>query len=169
MKVSRLFLILLAALLLELVAIVQYYYTRNLLRKEEERITRVSLTLKSEVILHTLEEAETTMWENAWSVQQALSCADSLFGAAGRMIENNPLVAGGCIAVVPDYYPEKGRLFEPYAHKEDRRILVEQIAGPDHDYTQSPDFSRGLREEIDFWGDPYEYGENPVQQLTTYT
>ena len=168
-KGSRLFLILLAALLLELVAIVQYYYTRNLLRKEEERITRVSLTLKSEVILHTLEEAETTMWENAWSVQQALSCADSLFGAAGRMIENNPLVAGGCIAVVPDYYPEKGRLFEPYAHKEDRRILVEQIAGPDHDYTQSPDFSRGLREEIDFWGNPYEYGENPVRQLTTYT
>ena len=168
-KGSRLFLILLAALLMELVAIVQYYHTRNLLRKEEERITRVTLTLKSEVILHTLEEAETTMRENAWGVRQALSCPDSLFGAAGRMIRNNPLVAGGCIAVVPDYYPAERRLFEPYAYKEDGRIRVEQIAGPDHDYTEGPDFRRGLREETDFWGDPYEYGEDPVRQLTTYT
>ena len=166
---SRLVFILLAALFLEVVAIVQLYYTRNLLRKEEERITRVSLTLESELILHTLENAETTMRENVWSVRQSLSHPDSLFGAARRMIQNNPRVAGGCIAVLPDYYPEKGRLFEPYAHQEAGRIVVEQIAGPDHDYTEGPDFQRALREETGFWGDPYAYGTDPVQQLTTYT
>ena len=168
-KGSRLVLILLAALVLELVSIVQYYYTRNLLRKEEARITRVELTMKSDVILNTLEEAEMTMRENAWNVSRSLASPDSLFGAALRMIGGNPLVAGSCIAVVPDYYPEKGRLFEPYAHKEDGMLRVEQIAGLDHDYTQGPDFARALREDVDFWGDPYEYGEDPVQQLTTYT
>ena len=168
-KGSRLVLILLAALVLELVSIVQYYYTRNLLRKEEARITRVELTMKSDIILNTLEEAEMTMRENAWNVSRSLASPDSLFGAALRMIGGNPLVAGSCIAVVPDYYPEKGRLFEPYAHKEDGMPRVEQIAGPDHDYTQGPDFVRALREDVDFWGDPYEYGEDPVQQLTTYT
>ena len=40
-KGSRLILILLTALLLELVAALQYTYTRNLLIKEEERITRM--------------------------------------------------------------------------------------------------------------------------------
>ena len=168
-KGSRLVLILLAALVLELVSIVQYCYTRNLLREEEARITRVQLTMNSEIILHTLEEAEMTMWENAWNVTRCLAYPDSLFGAALRMIGSNPLVAGSCIAVVPDYYPEKGRLFEPYAHKEDGVPLVEQIAGPDHDYTEGPDFARALREDDDFWGDPYEYGEDPVLQLTTYT
>ena len=168
-KGSRLVLILLAALVLELVSIVQYCYTRNLLRKEEARITRVQLTMNSEIILHTLEEAEMTMRENAWNVSRCLACPDSLFGAALRMIGSNPLVAGSCIAVVPDYYPEKGRLFEPYAHKVDGVPLVEQIAGPDHDYTTGPDFARALREDDDFWGDPYEYGEDPVLQLTTYT
>ena len=168
-KGSRLVLILLAALVLELVSIVQYSYTRNLLRQEEARITRVELTMKSEVILKTLEEAEMTMRENAWNVTRSLSDADSLFGAALRMIGSNPLVAGSCIAVVPDYYPQKGRLFEPYAHKEDGLPVVEQIAGPDHDYTEGPDFARAVREETDFWGDPYEYGEDPVLQLTTYT
>ena len=168
-KGSRLVLILLAALVLELVSIVQYYYTRNLLRQEEARITRVQLTMNSEIILHTLEDAEMTMQENAWNVTRSFACPDSLFGAALRMIGSNPLIAGSCIAVIPDYYPEKGRLFEPYAHKEDGLPVVEQIAGPDHDYTAGPDFARAVREETDFWGDPYEYGEDPVLQLTTYT
>ena len=168
-KGSRLVLILLAALLLEVVAIVQYYYTRNMLNREEERITRVELTMMSEVVLHTLEDAESTMRENVWGVRQSLSCPDSLFGAAVRLIEHNPLVDGSSIAVIPDYYPEKGRLFEPYAHKEDGGIVVEQIAGPDHDYTQGADFSRALREGTDFWGEPYEYGEDRVQKLSTYT
>ena len=47
-KGSRLILILLTALLLELVAALQYTYTRNLLIKEEERITRMELTMESD-------------------------------------------------------------------------------------------------------------------------
>ena len=168
-KGSRLILILLTALLLELVAALQYTYTRNLLIKEEERITRMELTMESEVVLHTLEEAELSMFENEWSVRESLAHPDSLFGAVGRMIESNSNVAGACIAVLPDYYPEKGRLFEPYAHREEGRILVDQIAGPDHDYTLGPYFQQALREEKEFWSDPYDYGTDPVQQLITYS
>ena len=168
-KGSRLILILLTALLLELVAALQYIYTRNLLVREEERITRMELTMESEVVLHTLEEAELSMYENEWSVRQSLAHPDSLFGAVGRMIRSNSSVAGACIAVLPDYYPEKGRLFEPYARREEGRILVDQIAGPDHDYTLGPYFQQALREERDFWSDPYDYGTDPVQKLTTYT
>ena len=168
-KGSRLILILLTALLLELVAALQYTYTRNLLIKEEERITRMELTMESEVVLHTLEEAELSMFENEWSVRESLAHPDSLFGAVRRMIESNSNVAGACIAVLPDYYPEKGRLFEPYAHREEGRILVDQIAGPDHDYTLGPYFQQALREETEFWSDPYDYGTDPVQKLTTYT
>ena len=168
-KGSRLVLILLTALLLELVAALQYTYTRNLLIREEERITRMELTMESEVVLHTLEEAELSMYENEWSVQQSLAHPDSLFGAVERMIQSNSSVAGACIAVLPDYYPEKGRLFEPYAHKEEGRIVVDQIAGPDHDYTLGPYFQQALREEKEFWSDPYDFGTDPVQKLITYS
>ena len=168
-KGSRLVLILLTALLLELVAALQYTYTRNLLIREEERVTRMELTMESEVVLHTLEEAELSMYENEWSVQQSLAHPDSLFGAVGRMIQSNSSVAGACIAVLPDYYPEKGRLFEPYAHKEEGRIVVDQIAGPDHDYTLGPYFQQALREEKEFWSDPYDFGTDPVQKLITYS
>ena len=72
-KGSRLVLILLAALFLEVVAVVQYTYTRNMLIQEEERITRMELTMESDVILNTLREAELSMRENEWSMN-GVSC-----------------------------------------------------------------------------------------------
>ena len=52
-KGSRLVLILLTALLLELVAALQYTYTRNILIREEERLTRKERTLECEIVCHT--------------------------------------------------------------------------------------------------------------------
>ena len=168
-KGSRLILILLFALLLVLVGIVQYFYTRNLLDNEEERISRMELTTHTDLVLNTLKDVESSMLDNGWSIRQSLVHPDSLFGATRRFLESNPLVHGACIAAVPDYYPAKGRLFETYAHRENDRIVVEQIAGPDHDYTQSPGYIRAVREGKGFWCDPYQYGQDPVLDLTTYS
>jgi sigma-B regulation protein RsbU (phosphoserine phosphatase) len=165
----HLVLILSAALLLVGGGVVQYFYTRNLLAKEEERISRMELTSHIDLVVNTLKDVESSMQDNSWSIQRSLVHPDSLFGATRRIVESNPLVDGACIAAVPDYYPEKGRLFETYARREEGGIVEEQIAGPDHDYTQTPDFIRTVRERTDFWGDPYEYGENPVRELTTYS
>ena len=168
-KGSRLVLILLFALLLVLVGVMQYFYTLKLLKNEEERISRMELTVHSDLVLNTLKDVESSMKDNAWSLRQSLVHPDSLFGATRRFLESNPLIHGACIAVVPDYYPVKGRLFETYAHWEEDAIVVEQIAGPDHDYTQAPGYIRAVREGTDFWCDPYQYGQDPVLDLTTYS
>ena len=161
--------ILTAALLLVGVGAFQYFYTRLLLEDEEERISRMLLRANSTVIMNTLKDVESSMKDHVWSVQQSLDHPDSLFGAARRFLESNPLIDGACIAAVPDYYPEKGHLFETYAHWEGDDLVVEQIAGPDHDYTKAPGFYRAVQERKDFWSDPYEYGSDPVRDLTTYS
>jgi len=161
--------ILTAALLLVGVGAFQYFYTRKLLQDEEERISRMELTTHINLVVNTLKDVESSMQDNSWSILQSLQHPDSLFGATRRIVESNPLVDGACIAVVPDYYPQKGRLFETYAHWVDDHLVVEQIGGPDHDYTRTPDFSKAVLEEKDFWGDPYDYGEDPVRELTTYS
>ena len=165
----HLIIILSAALLLVGVGVAQYLHTRNLLAKEEERISRMELTSHIDLIVNTLKDVESSMQDHSWSLQQSLLHPDSLFGATRRIVESNPLVDGACIAIVPGYYPEKGRLFETYGRRKDGGIVVEQIAGPDHDYTLTPDFIRAARERTDFWGDPYDYGEDPVRELTTYS
>ena len=168
-KGSRLILILLFALLLVLVGAAQYFYTRILLEDGEERMTRMELTSHTDLVLNTLKNVESSMRDNTWSIRQSLAHPDSLFGATGRILASNPLLDGACIAVVPDYFPEKGRLFETYAHWEKDELVVEQIAGRTHDYTEAPGFIRAVREGKDFWSDPYEYGQEPVRDLTTYS
>ena len=168
-KGSRLILILLFALLLVLVGVAQYFYTRILLEDGEERMTRMELTSHTDLVLNTLKNVESSMRDNTWSIRQSLAHPDSLFGATGRILASNPLLDGACIAVVPDYFPEKGRLFETYAHWEKDELVVEQIAGRNHDYTEAPGFIRAVREGKDFWSDPYEYGQEPVRDLTTYS
>ena len=168
-KGSRLILILLFALLLVLVGAAQYFYTRILLEDGEERMTRMELTSHTDLVLNTLKNVESSMRDNTWSIQQSLDRPDSLFGATRRILASNPLLDGACIAVVPDYFPEKGRLFETYAHWEKDELVVEQIAGPAHDYTQAPGYIRAVREGKDFWSEPYEYGRERVMDLTTYS
>ena len=168
-KGSRLILILLFALLLVLVGAAQYFYTRILLEDGEERMTRMELTSHTDLVLNTLKNVESSMRDNTWSIQQSLAHPDSLFGATRRILASNPLLDGACIAVIPDYFPEKGRLFETYAHWEKDELVVEQIAGRNHDYTEAPGFIRAVREGKDFWSDPYEYGKEPVRDLTTYS
>lgn len=168
-KGSSLILILLFALLLVLVGVAQYFYTRILLEDGEERMTRMELTSHTDLVLNTLKNVESSMRDNTWSIQQSLDRPDSLFGATRRILASNPLLDGACIAVIPDYFPEKGRLFETYAHWEKDELVVEQIAGRTHDYTEAPGFIRAVREGKDFWSDPYEYGKEPVRDLTTYS
>lgn len=168
-KGSRLVLILLFALLLVLVGAAQYFYTKNLLEDGEARMSWMELTSHTDLVLNTLKNVESSMQDNTWSIQQSLAHPDSLFGATGRILAGNPLLDGACIAVVPGYFPDKGTLFETYAHWDKNELVVEQIAGPNHDYTQSPGYVRAVREGKDFWSDPYEFGKEPVMDLTTYS
>ena len=168
-KGSRLVLILLFALLLVLVGAAQYFYTKNLLEDGEARMSWMELTSHTDLVLNTLKNVESSMQDNTWSIQQSLAHPDSLFGATGRILAGNPLLDGACIAVVPGYFPDKGPLFETYAHWDKNELVVEQIAGPNHDYTQSPGYIRAVREGKDFWSDPYEFGNEPVMDLTTYS
>ena len=165
----HLILLLSATLLMVGVGAFQYFYTRNLLQKEEERISRMMLTTNTELVMNMLQDVESSLRDYSWSLPQAMDHPDSVFAATRRFLESNPLIDGACIAAVPDYFPEKGRLFETYARWDQDRIVVDQIGGPDHDYTQTLAFIRAVQGRKDFWSDPYEYGTDPVRDLATYS
>lgn len=165
---SSLGIIISAAVLVELINVVQFYYTRDLLRTEIEQRAQTELMAKADMIAHTLHTAEATMEEHSRHIQQHLQNPDDMFTATKQLIEVNPNVVGGCICFVPYYYKEKGRIFEPYAEKRNGQVVVSQIASPEHDYTLNPAFIKTLREKRKLWSDPYIYGENN-QQLTTYS
>ena len=165
---SRVGIVVLAAAMMEILSIVQYNRVRKALLEETELRSRVVMNTMSEVILHTLERTEITMRENLWNVKRSMAHPDSVFSAVVRLIDDDPDVVGGCLAFRPDFYPSKGRLFEPYASiQPDGSILVEQIAGPDHDYTLNEEYIWVLDNRCTSWSDPYKYGPDSLA-FSTY-
>lgn len=158
-----------AAVIVELISLLQYSRLRNLVMDGLGRQSMTELWSKTEIINHTLESAEATLQDHLWDLRRNLDNADSMLCATRRMIETNPDIVGGFITFIPDYYPEKGRLFEPYARKAGGKVKVSQIASPDHDYTLNPNYQKTLEEGRGFWTDPYRYVDENVSDLTTYS
>ena len=166
---SRVGIVVLAAVLVELISIVQYERVRKIMMDDMEIRGRLALGRLSDKIQSTLQITETTMRENLWEVRQSMAHPDSVFPAMVRLIDNNPHVVGGCLAFIPDYYPSKGRLFEPYATSlGDGTYRVEQLGTPDHDYTQNDEFIWVMDHQVPSWTDPYKYGPDSVS-FTTYS
>jgi len=163
--------IIVAGLLMELISAGQYYYTRSLMKKQLDYRVESELQNKAVLIKGVLNLAENTMNEHLWDINRNIAQADSMFDAAQRIIENSPNAEGMCLAFVPYYYPEKGRLFEPYATRSGGKIVVKQLGSEgEHDYTKHPAYQQVEKTMKPFWSDPYEYeSDSEVKSLTTYS
>jgi serine phosphatase RsbU (regulator of sigma subunit)/anti-sigma regulatory factor (Ser/Thr protein kinase) len=166
---SRIGIVVIAALMVEAISVVQYHRLRKILDEEMGVRTQVIMSTLTHQIRHSLERTEATMRENLWDVKQSMAHPDSVFPAMIRLIDDNPNVLGGCLAFSPYYYPSKGRLFEPYSSRnEDGTIEASQIAGPDHDYTQNEEYLWVVEHRCPSWTDPYKYGPDSLS-LATYS
>ena len=160
--------VVLAAVMVEILSIVQYQHVRQALLEETELRSLLVMKDMAEVVQHTLERTEITLRENLWDVKRSMVHPDSVFGAMVRLIDEDPNIVGACLAFRPYYYPSKGRLFEPYASLQpDGSIKVDQIAGPDHDYTRNEEYAWVLETLSTSWTDPYKYGPDSLA-FTTY-
>ena len=155
--ITRIGIVVIAAIVVEIISVIQYQRVRSMLGEEMDLRTHVVMITMAHEIEHVLELAETTMAENEWDIVRNLDQPDSLFPVVRRLIDNNVHVVGSCLAFVPYYYPSKGRLFEPYAFKDkDGNISLEQLGGPDHDYTENNEFKWSYDSLRSGWTDPAE-------------
>ena len=167
-RVSRLVIVVIAAVLVEIISIAQYERVKSAMEEEMGVRARVVLGAMGAEVGHMMELTETTMRENLWKVRQDLEHPDSAFISLVYLVDDNPHVVGGFLTFVPDYYPSKGRLYEPYAKKSDGVITLSQFAGEEHDYTQNEFFKRALESGRPFWSEPYVDAADSSETLITY-
>ena len=158
-----------AAALMLLLSGIQQYSTRREIRSDLERNAEMEMVIKSLNIKHTLEEVELALRNRSWEFERYLPYPDSLFAVTRRIVEQNPNFDGCCIAMVPNYYPEKGRLFEPYTAQRGNQIETVQLGSEEHDYTQNEDFILAAINDSSFWSEPYHDEDDPNVTLITYT
>ena len=161
----------LMVVVLEVISAIQYYNTHNLLEDEMERHAMTELGVKTLTLRQTMNSAEQLLKDQLWNLERNLHQPDSMFGVVQHMVQVKDNVVGACLAFVPDFYPEKGRLFEPYAYEVGDTVKVEQLGGKDgHDYTLHPAYQWVAKHHEKIWSDPYKYeSEVGMQSLTSFS
>lgn len=167
-KRRGLLIILSAALLLELLSGAQYYFTHQLLEDQLEKRAEAELTMKAILIKSMLNSVEDGLKHHLWDIRENLSHPDSVSSAISRMVLAGRYLQGGGVCFVPDYYPSEGRLYEPYTRKEGDSIAMRQVAGPEHDYTQSSFYRQTIATDAAIWIDPYDDKEGAQTRIVTY-
>jgi len=169
---SSLTVIIAAAILLQTITAVQYYSTRNLLADELEKRAESEMTTKAVIVKNALNMAENTLNGHLWDTERNMAYPDSMYAVAEWVLRSHPNLLGCGIAFVPDFYPEKGRLYEPYVYRQlgsegKEELVKKQIAGPAHDYTQMGLYKATMRRNTTFWSYPY-YSDITNSQIVTF-
>ena len=92
-------------------------------------------------------------------VEKNMGSPEAVIDALMSKTSLNPDVRGYFAAFEPDYFPQKGRWFEPYVHQTDssNTFVMSQVGSARHDYTKSDWYVRAKEESTSFWSDPYYY------------
>lgn len=158
-----------AAILLEVISAVQYYYTKHLLGNELERRVESELTLKKVLVKSMLSTTENVLQSHKKNLEDLLVQPDSLINYFTPIIESNKNFVGSGMVFTPFYYPSKGKLYEPFAYRKGDSILVGQVASKTHDYSKMDFFIESSKKNEPLWSDPYldKVGDNSF--ITSYT
>ena len=139
----------------------------KLLGDELEKRAESELTLKANVTMNSLKMAENSLQGHIWDLKRNLADPDSLYDVVEWVLRSHPNIAGCCIGFIPDYYPQKGRLFEPFAYWKDGEVEKGQAAGPEHDYTKGLFYQFAGDQKAPGWTDPY-VGDITKRQIITF-
>ena len=168
-RTSQIAILITAALLMLLISGIQQNYARKQIRNDLERNAEMELIIKAIDVRHSFEDVSLALRNRIWEFEQYLPYPDSLFAVTRRIVEENPNFAGCCIAMVPNYYPEKGRIFEPYTLRRGEVIETCQLASEEHDYSKNKNFILAAENDSSFWSEPYHDEDDPKVTLITYT
>ena len=169
---TSLIIIIAAAVLLQTISAVQYYYTHNLLADELEKRAESEMTTKAVIVKNALNLAENSLNGHIWDMKRNIAYPDSMYNVEEWVLRSHPNLLGCGIAFVPDFYPEKGRLYEPYVYRQHggqgQEVFVKkQVGGPDHDYTLSGFYKVTMKRNTTFWSYPY-YDDITNSQIVTF-
>ncbi len=167
---AGLWLTLIAILAMESIACIQYFYTRATIKADAVYRAQSELRSAEQEINTIAVELETAAKMLAKMAEYCLNDPDAISGCVSTMLETIENVEGAGIAFVPDYYPQKGHLYEVYGTRNElteHGFDIRQIGGADHDYTLSEWFNNGLTKNRTFWSNPYMDNEGAQTIIVT--
>ena len=163
-----LLIVIVAAVTLEATALVQYYFSQKGIREEASMRAESQMEATRNQIMDVVNQTEAAVRNSIWIAQWALSVPDSLHRVAQRIVEDNPVVMGSTVALVPGYSP-RHKLFSPYVFQKEGELVFRSLATEDYDYPSQEWFTKPIELDAGYWSEPYiDVGGGEVL-MTTYS
>lgn len=153
---SGFWIILVAAIVLEGTSCVQYFFSRAGIRKEAEQRALTELRkAELEIEKHTIEmEAAAKML--SMLAESHINNPDSVAAATRAIVSTIENTTSVAVAFVPDYFPSKGKFYEPCSSRiSDDSVFTRNIGSAEHDYTLMEWYQNGLTIDSCWWCEPY--------------
>ena len=132
---------------------------------EAEQRFQIVVTRAYGEVQRRLSEVFVANVNNVHEIERDIDDPDRLYDHLERIVRQNPYIVSCGLLFVPDYYPEKGRYFVPFATADTADVVsVMRIDSLYHDYNEEDWFVERLESDSADWVDPY--FENPL--LTTH-
>ena len=102
-------------------------------------------------------------------IVENLDNADKMYDIINRMLKLNPYMRSCGIYFVEGYYPQKGRLFAPYASRRDSVIMESQDAcDQGNDYVKDKWFKDAIASKEGYWAKPFLDNDSTKSPLVSY-
>ena len=103
-------------------------------------------------------------------IEERLNSPDDLYSIVERILRLNPVIVGSAIAFEPNYYPDKGIFFSPYAYRQDATtIATKQLGNKDYNYHSMDWYQIPKQLGKAYWSDPYYDIGGGDMAMTTYS
>lgn len=145
--------IVIAAALSQVINIAQYIYTRKAIKQQTTQKTYQDMK-EIQRVMNLKTTVETAVQNAMGDVLVNLNEPDMFYGIASRLVARNEHIVGSAIAMKPDYYPQKDRLFAPFAYPESKVGQPRTKLLP-YDYTEQEWYSEPVKADSCMWSEPY--------------
>ncbi len=163
-------LILVAALLLESIALIQWYFSRKGLLEEATRRAESELAMNRLEIEKITGNVEAAARNTSWLLEYGLDRPDLVWNILRQLMENNPDVKDVGVAYVADYFPSQGRWYEPLLARRADGTVEEMVLGSEsHDYLTKDWFTIPLETGQGVWSEPYFDESGGKEMVVSYT
>ena len=113
------------------------------------------LDVSNEKIDNALTAVEVAIANTIPEVEESLSTPDKMYAITERILQLNPNIVGSSVAFEPNYYPQKGKLFAPYAYRDGDTIKTKQLGCADYEYHDMDWYRTPKQQGQAGWSEPY--------------
>lgn len=151
--------------MMAVIAGVVYFTVSEYMDDEAEMRFQIVVMRAHREIQRRLSDVYVATNNNVHEIERDIDDPDRLYDHLERIVKENPWIVSCGLLFVPDYYPEKGKYFVPFATRDTADVVsVMRIDTMYHDYFEDDWYVARMESDSADWVDPY--FEDP--QLMTY-